>query len=538
MFDLPVSISSILPYLAPPVIGAFIGYLTNRVAIKMLFRPLRKWRIGPIPVPMTPGVIPSKRHTLAVNIGDMVGEHLLTSEEISKSLRNSDFQNHLYQLIESRLETLIKQDLGPLPSIIPQKYVSYFDIGSKSVVYQIKESINNYLHSDKFQEIVTAVCESGFETFMNTAVDDLVSQEQKNLILGVLENQAEQWINSESFEIMIKRAVAKKVSETVIRKNSLRMVLPDQVSAMVVEMAAGQAPAIAVSASDLISRPDIIKKITSALITVIEEFIENLGPMAAMVRSFLDMKVVEEKITEYLGREGNDLRKILEDEKVITEIEKVVRSKVIDLLDMPVEDLLKEFNPSEISMGCDQVSNKLIAALRQPDVLQNFSTAVREHLEVKITGGQKTVGSLLAELTDASRIEGMKYWFCDKILAAMRSQQVRDGVYQMVDLLSGRLLEKPIGKLSNFIPAGVRSGIYSSIQQLTTKMLVSEVPGIVKSLNIRKIVAERIDTFDLLRLEKLLLSIMEEQFKYINLFGGLLGFLIGCINLLVILGPK
>ena len=41
-----------------------------------------------------------------------------------------------------------------------------------------------------------------------------------------------------------------------------------------------------------------------------------------------------------------------------------------------------------------------------------------------------------------------------------------------------------------------------------------------------------IDSFDLLRLEQLLLSIMEEQFKYINIFGGLLGFLIGCANII------
>jgi uncharacterized membrane protein YheB (UPF0754 family) len=59
---------------------------------------------------------------------------------------------------------------------------------------------------------------------------------------------------------------------------------------------------------------------------------------------------------------------------------------------------------------------------------------------------------------------------------------------------------------------------------------------VVKSINFNKIVTDRIDRFDLLRLEQLLLSIMAEQFKYINLFGALLGFLIGCANLLFMLG--
>ena len=65
--------ASLLTTVAHPCIGAFIGYLTNRVAIRMLFRPLEPWFVFGVQVPMTPGVIPSKRHELAENIGAMVG---------------------------------------------------------------------------------------------------------------------------------------------------------------------------------------------------------------------------------------------------------------------------------------------------------------------------------------------------------------------------------------------------------------------------------------------------------------------------------
>ena len=65
-------------------------------------------------------------------------------------------------------------------------------------------------------------------------------------------------------------------------------------------------------------------------------------------------------------------------------------------------------------------------------------------------------------------------------------------------------------------------------------MLLKEVPGLVESLNIRRVVADKVNSLDLLQLERLLLSIMEEQFKYINLFGALLGFLIGLVNLLIL----
>ena len=38
-------LAAIVPYLLPPALGAFIGYVTNYIAIRMLFRPLRPWRV-------------------------------------------------------------------------------------------------------------------------------------------------------------------------------------------------------------------------------------------------------------------------------------------------------------------------------------------------------------------------------------------------------------------------------------------------------------------------------------------------------------
>ena len=76
--------------------------------------------------------------------------------------------------------------------------------------------------------------------------------------------------------------------------------------------------------------------------------------------------------------------------------------------------------------------------------------------------------------------------------------------------------------------------VYSSMQKISSEMLATEVPGLFASLNIQNIVTEKVDSLDLLRLERLLLSIMEEQFKYINLFGALLGFLIGSLNVLLL----
>lgn len=72
----------ILQVLSGPLIGGVIGYFTNFLAVKMLFRPLHPVKIGKITLPFTPGIIPKRKDSLAKAVGIAVGENLLTKEDI------------------------------------------------------------------------------------------------------------------------------------------------------------------------------------------------------------------------------------------------------------------------------------------------------------------------------------------------------------------------------------------------------------------------------------------------------------------------
>ena len=106
------TIGPYVSYMGPPFIGAFIGYLASRIALRMLFRPLKAWRVLGLRVPMTPGVIPSKRHAFALTMGEMIGGHLLTSAEIGKALKKETYQEHLLGLIkDDKLAHIFEQRL-------------------------------------------------------------------------------------------------------------------------------------------------------------------------------------------------------------------------------------------------------------------------------------------------------------------------------------------------------------------------------------------------------------------------------------------
>lgn len=73
--------------LAPPVVGGIIGYFTNDIAIKMLFRPYRALYIGGRRVPFTPGLIPSNQERLAKRVADTIMGSLLTPAELQNLAR-------------------------------------------------------------------------------------------------------------------------------------------------------------------------------------------------------------------------------------------------------------------------------------------------------------------------------------------------------------------------------------------------------------------------------------------------------------------
>jgi len=95
------------------------------------------------------------------------------------------------------------------------------------------------------------------------------------------------------------------------------------------------------------------------------------------------------------------------------------------------------------------------------------------------------------------------------------------------------LYHKPLGLLSARLPGDLRQELENASYQLVEDLLKKEAPKLVETLNVRRMVEEKVNSLDILQVEGLLMGVMKEQFKYINLFGALLGFLIGFVNLLV-----
>lgn len=533
------SIAEIYPYLvyaAPPLVGAFIGYLTNRVAIRMLFRPLKAWHIGRLKIPMTPGVIPSKRHELAANIGEMVGEHLLTGDEISRALQKEGFQEHLQILIESKISSTMKKDLGSLRTIIPPSYRSYFDIAEKTARYRLKEAIHNNLRSENTGLAIEAAVDRWLDSSLAKKIDDLLPSANSGLLFENLAESVAEILSTGATQEHLATMVAAEIRNFADTEKACSDVLPSQAQDAIMEAVRAQTPRLLGQAAALLKEPEVKDKIVDLVIEAINQFVDTLGPMSTMVKGFLAEELLDDKIRHYLDEKHGDIEDFFHDETIEIRVRAALGERIGYVLATPLTDLLRLDDEQQIDAVSRLVSEKILLMLNNSESRQLVVQFLEESFNNLSAGGNIETGRVLEQAIGGELVSLYRGKIKGSVAAAIYSAETLRIIDQMIDDLVGRLVDKPIGRLDHLIPHGVTEGLCRSLKEMTTRLLISEVPGVVKSINFNKIVTDRIDSFDLLRLEQLLLSIMAEQFKYINLFGALLGFLIGCANLLFIVG--
>lgn len=129
------------------VVGAVIGWVTNKIAIKMLFRPQRPIRI-PIVGFQFQGLIPRRRQEIASNIGAIVERELVSLEEIIIQLSAEKNRAEIIGLIKDKVEELVKERLpGMLPSYIKAVVAKYInDVVDQNADKVINELVERVIH--------------------------------------------------------------------------------------------------------------------------------------------------------------------------------------------------------------------------------------------------------------------------------------------------------------------------------------------------------------------------------------------------------
>ena len=94
-----------LSYIIAPLLGGVIGYITNDIAIRMLFRPHKAKYVFGIHIPFTPGIIPKEKGRIAEAVGGVISENLMNKEVLEKYLLSEDMIEKVRSAVEEFIAT-------------------------------------------------------------------------------------------------------------------------------------------------------------------------------------------------------------------------------------------------------------------------------------------------------------------------------------------------------------------------------------------------------------------------------------------------
>ncbi|MDD2574080.1 MAG: DUF445 family protein [Firmicutes bacterium] len=157
------------------LVGAGIGWFTNRIAIRMLFRPQTPIRIPVIGLTIQ-GLIPRRRREIAGSIGEVVDRELVSIEEIVLSLAAEKNREEIIEAIKEKVEDITKSSLpGLIPVYIKELIADYInDIVDEQANMVINELVENIIHKAAMEMNLRQMIEDKINQFDLGKLEDII----------------------------------------------------------------------------------------------------------------------------------------------------------------------------------------------------------------------------------------------------------------------------------------------------------------------------------------------------------------------------
>lgn len=192
------------------LIGGIIGGGTNRLAIAMLFRPHREIRIGAWVLPFTPGLIPKRRHELAVQLGRTVREYLVNGEALTRTINNQVIRDHIVVWATKEWEHIRENHRF-------QKWIENF-IGLEEKRLQRDMRVRDWVSQQLEQELKNRAVEWA-PTVNDWLIRFLASDDGQNMLRNVYGNwtRTKGWVGRITGTILDEERMAEKSSVWLIQ---------------------------------------------------------------------------------------------------------------------------------------------------------------------------------------------------------------------------------------------------------------------------------------------------------------------------------
>jgi hypothetical protein len=278
-----------LPYLVPPLLGALIGYVTNYIAIRMLFRPLRPWRIFGLRLPLTPGIIPAKRDELARRMGEMVGSHLLTAADVRLALDQPHFKKELKAAVNEKLGSFLDRELGAVESLVPPTYRKRFRDLVDLLRWKAVRLVADYLASDSFEQSLRDYLRRTGDSLLARDLESFLTPERYTALRNHLDERFATILSSPDTAIAVGRFVDDRAERLLQTDRTLRDLVPQDLIDLLLRQLEQELPPLLERFGGLLYDPEFRQRLVVKAQEGIENFLDSLGGLAGLLSGFINL---------------------------------------------------------------------------------------------------------------------------------------------------------------------------------------------------------------------------------------------------------
>ena len=166
------------------IIGGLIGYITNVIAIKLIFRP-----INPIKIPIFNveiiGMIPKRKLEIANNVAQVIEEQFFSFDDIIENVITEQDKQIIIDYIKVRIKLVLNEKLGLIPSSIRNLVQNYI---SEVIEDEIKSGV------DELSEelIIKANNRINIKEIVENKINELDLYELETIILQIIKKELKQ----------------------------------------------------------------------------------------------------------------------------------------------------------------------------------------------------------------------------------------------------------------------------------------------------------------------------------------------------------
>lgn len=495
-----------MKYIIGSIVGAIIGFITNWLAIKMLFRPHKEVRIAGIRLPFTPGLIPKEKDRIAESIGKTVGEHLLNKETIVESLCSEKINKDIEGYVDNKINS-IKKSNKTILEVLNEVLNGESEKLSSLILNNIDDFVIKKLRDDEVKNnIKTFITSQINEAIKNKSKDIFKSDSYLQLKKYILEN-GKDYINSDSGKNLFKNMMTTKL-EDIDTYKSLKDIIPEEAVNSLKSYVLNKKEDIAKCILNGLKTGKAAVKINES----IDQLLEGIGPMISM---FIKKDMIYSKIIE-----GSE--KLLSNENNINDLAILINEIIDKLLETKIMEIKENLSNENIDSITDAISQIIVKNLTEGEVLNNIIDKIEFNLD------------------DEEKLESiMKKLKCDELLdrkveniinSILYNEQFINKLKVIMEDKKNSLFNKKLSDIFGNINLNTHKKISSLTVSFYNKFMENKAEDIIETFNISKIVEDKINGFDIMFTEKLILEIANKELGAITWLGALLGGIMGLLS--------